>query len=1101
MIILHGTFFRGRLLVWGEVSGSIGRRAGRVGAKGWLPERPSRVPAFPRDLGPEGLRSALETAGLGETLGGRAEKAILWLPAADGRPMASSPLLSQSAGVSNDAFNGPGGGDADLVSPGTSAKPPGARTPAPWAATVIPLAPGDAVHFLSACAGRRMLAPGLIIGPDIAHWVAAMRYAGGLVARGLFIPSLSQVDGHGYEARWEPVIGGRDLERLHVLASAMPAVARCIGERGDGPPDRPASAVVSDFVAGVVDHLVRSAAPPPQDALPAQDTRPPQAAAPARDATPARRRRTRRRDEPGSLHDRWMAALRSSDATLDGETDELEAFHAQVRDWHRPMSLALASPFRLVFRLEEPSDGPRAAWKVRYLLQSVSDPSLLVPAEQAWNPTRPLATAFRRARFNPVEYLLMALGQAARLSPHVEKSLRASGPAGFELDAAGAHEFLSQTAAAMEQAGFGVMLPAWWTGKGTKLRLVARAHVRSPRLQTRGRLGLESVVDFDWEVALGDERVSLAELKALAELKVPLVKVRGQWVQLSAEEIRAALELWKKRSGSATLAEVVRMALGAERAPGDVPVEGLKATGWVADFLKQLAGETVFEELDQPEGFVGTLRPYQRRGYSWLAFLRRWGLGACLADDMGLGKTVQTLALIQRDWVKNGEKGAGDDGEGRKGGPGDGRRPTLLVCPTSVIGNWQREAARFAPGLPVMVHHGSARRKDRAAFKEAAARHAIVISSYALLARDLEAFLEVPWSGIVLDEAQNIKNPETGQARAARALPAEYRIALTGTPVENNVGDLWSIMEFLNPGLLGSQADFKRRFFIPIQTGRDPEATRRLKRLTGPFILRRLKTERSIISDLPEKLEAKIFCPLTREQASLYEAVVKEALEAVEGAEGIRRRGLVLATLSKLKQICNHPAQFLGDNSPIPGRSGKLTRLTEMLEEVSSVGDRALIFTQFSEMGEILRSHLQDTFGREVLFLHGGVPKGQRDWIIERFQRNDDDGPPFLVLTTKAGGTGLNLTRANHVFLFDRWWNPAVESQAADRAFRIGQTRTVQVHKFICQGTLEERIDELIEAKKEVAESVVGTGEGWLTELSTRELRGLLALSREAVSD
>ncbi|MHB8946958.1 MAG: DEAD/DEAH box helicase [Bacillota bacterium] len=982
---------------------------------------------------------------------------MLWLPLVNGLPMASSPMVSGSAAVSG----------------GTMAEPSVVAL-APWTATAVPLSAAESVEFLSACAGRWTLAPGLIVGRDLTFWAAAMRYGGGLVARELFIPSLRKADGRGYHASWEPVIGSGDLERLHVLASAMPAAARSVGPLEDAPPDKPALTVLSDFIAEVVDHLVRSAAAEPHG------------------AAPAGRRRRHRPDEDGSLHDRWAAALRSPDGTMKGETAELDAFAVQVREWQRPVTLTLTSPFRLVFRLEEPRDGQEAAWEVRYLLQAVSDPSLLVPAEQAWNPTGPRAATFRRAHFNPAEYLLVALGQAARLCPHVEKSLRSPAPCGFELDAGGAYEFLSQTAPAMELAGFGIRLPAWWTGKGTKLRLAARAHVRSPKLQAEGRLSLASVVEFDWEVALGGERVSQAELKALAELKVPLVKLRGQWVQLSAEEIRAALALWKKRSGSATLSEVVRMALGGERAAGGVPVEGLEASGWVADFLKQLEGEATFEELTQPKGFRGTLRPYQLRGYSWLAFLRHWGLGACLADDMGLGKTIQTLALVQRHWH------------------GNGRRPALLVCPTSVIGNWQREASRFTPHLPVMVHHGSARIRDSAAFKKEAARHAIVISSYALLARDLGALRAVPWSGVVLDEAQNIKNPETKPARAARTLSADYRIALTGTPVENNVGDLWSIMEFLNPGLLGTQAEFKRRFFIPIQADRDPRAAANLKRLTGPFILRRLKTDRSVISDLPEKLEAKVFCPLTREQASLYEAVVKEAVEALEAteateaAEGIRRKGLVLATLSKLKQVCNHPAQFLGDNSPIPGRSGKLTRLTEMLEEVNSVGGRALIFTQFAEMGEILRGHLQDTFGREVLFLHGGVSKGQRDRMIDRFQAGDAgdaEGPAIMVLTIKAGGTGLNLTRANHVFLFDRWWNPAVESQAADRAFRIGQTRAVQVHKFICQGTLEERIDELIEAKKEVAESVVGAGEGWLTGLSTKDLRGLFALSREAVSD
>ena len=385
-------------------------------------------------------------------------------------------------------------------------------------------------------------------------------------------------------------------------------------------------------------------------------------------------------------------------------------------------------------------------------------------------------------------------------------------------------------------------------------------------------------------------------------------------------------------------------------------------------------------------------------------------------------------------------------------------------------------------------------------FKTQAAKHSIVISSYSLLHRDFETLKSVSWAGVVLDEAQNIKNPETKQAKAARAIVADYRVALTGTPVENNVGDLWSIMEFLNPGFLGSQSEFRRSFFIPIQANRDPEAIERLKRITGPFVLRRLKTDKAIIADLPDKMEMKVFCTLTKEQASLYEAVVRDVAEALDSSQGIKRKGIVLATLSKLKQVCNHPAQFLGDNSAIANRSGKLARLTEMIEEILGIGDRALIFTQFTEMGVILHRHLQETFGREALFLHGAVSKKQRDRMVERFQA-EDNGPGVFILSLKAGGTGLNLTRANHVFHFDRWWNPAVENQASDRAFRIGQMKNVQVHKFICAGTLEERIDEMIEKKKEISEGVVGAGEAWLTELSTSELKQLFALGKDAAAE
>jgi SNF2 family DNA or RNA helicase len=606
--------------------------------------------------------------------------------------------------------------------------------------------------------------------------------------------------------------------------------------------------------------------------------------------------------------------------------------------------------------------------------------------------------------------------------------------------------------------------------------------MKTSEMQSASGFSLDQIVQFDWEVALGGEKVSFEELQKLAKFKTPLVKVRGQWVLLNPEEIQKAIQFWKRKvSEQTTLREIVRMALGGVETPGNIPIEEISASGWIADFLRELDGRTPFQELSQPQGFHGKLRPYQVRGYSWLSFLRRWGLGACLADDMGLGKTIQALALIQKDW---------ESGE---------RHPVLLMCPTSVVNNWQKEASRFTPELPVMVHHGIERMKGKD-FKTKAMEHAIVISSYAILTRDFETFKDLDWAGVVLDEAQNVKNPETKQSKAARAIPADYRIALTGTPVENNVGDLWSIMEFLNSGFLGTQGEFKNRFFIPIQAARDPEASERLKRLTGPFILRRLKTDKSIITDLPEKMEMKVFCTLTKEQASLYEAVVGETMDSLDETEGIQRKGLVLATLLKLKQVCNHPAHFLGDHSPIPKRSGKLNRLTEMTEEMMEVGDHALIFTQFTEMGAILQRYLQETFGREVLFLHGGTPKKHRDRMVERFQANDG-GPFFFILSLKAGGTGLNLTRANHVIHFDRWWNPAVENQATDRAFRIGQTKNVEVHKFICAGTLEEKIDEMIERKKEVAERVVGTGEAWLTELSTAELKNLFSLRREAIGE
>ena len=396
------------------------------------------------------------------------------------------------------------------------------------------------------------------------------------------------------------------------------------------------------------------------------------------------------------------------------------------------------------------------------------------------------------------------------------------------------------------------------------------------------------------------------------------------------------------------------------------------------------------------------------------------------------------------------------------------------------------------------MHHGAARNKSDLSAQ--AAQHDVVISSYALLHRDEKHLAEIEWGDVILDEAQNIKNPSTKQAQVARKLNAQWRAALTGTPVENRLSELWSIFQFLNPGYLGSQEAFRTQLANPIERASDPAATHQLKALVGPFILRRVKTDPAVISDLPQKNEMKVYCNLTKEQATLYEAVVRDSIRRIEDAEGIERRGIVLATLMKLKQVCNHPAQFLGDGSVLPGRSGKLARLTEMLQEVHTVHERALVFTQFAEMGKMLQSYLQEVLGEQVLFLHGGTPAKARTKMVDHFQ-DDPHGPAVFILSLKAGGTGLNLMRANHVFHFDRWWNPAVENQATDRAFRIGQTKNVQVYKYLCAGTFEEKIDEMIERKRALAQSIVGASEGWIAELSTKELRDLFALRKEAVGD
>ena len=1037
MLVLHAAARRDGLWVWGEAPPDAD--ASR--------HRPNRLPPgrqrYPFDAGPQRLIPVL--AEILERPIGRDlvfDSALLWAPTRGRSPLPSSLLVAEPA-------------------------PSRARTRiAPWVVSAWAPEPPLLVDLLCACMGPQTLGPGLLVGADLAWWAEVARLAGALVGAGHFLPSVA-AEAAGFQARWVPVILGEDAERLARLGSRMPASARALGPPdARKPPSVPPEHHLQPVLNRLVDSLVRAADPP--------------LGLPRGPAGPARRAQ----DFP-SLHDQWLHALRAEDDRLVGEAQTLARFADAVAEWQRPLIAGSAAPLRLCLRLEEPAETPAGAmadaWYVRFLLQPVADPSLLVPLPEAWRRRGQAARWLGREGFDPREYALAALAQACALCPSLEAGLQAAVPEGAPLDIAAAHRFLTEEGPALQQAGFPVLLPAWWTGR--RRRLSARAAVKNPRLEAGTGLTLDRMLEFDWEVALGGETLTRRELEALARLKAPLVRHRGEWVALRPDDVQAALALWKnRRSERATLGELVRMRLGAAEAPGGLELAGVQAEGSVGEFLARLEGSGSLSERSPPRGLTATLRPYQVRGFSWLCFLRDLGLGACLADDMGLGKTVQTLALLARDRE-----------EGRA------TKPVLLVCPTSVVSNWQREAARFTPGLPVLVHHGAARNK-RAAFARAARDHALVVSSYALLTRDIEFLAEVAWGGVVLDEAQNIKNPETRQARAARALHAEFRIVLTGTPVENHVGDLWSLMEFLNPGLLGSQAAFKRRFFIPIQTRADPETTERLRRLTGPFVLRRLKTDRSVLSDLPDKQEMKVFCSLTREQASLYTAVLDEASAAFARAEGIQRRGLILATLMKLKQVCNHPAQFLGDQSAIPGRSGKLALLEEVLGEVLEAGERALVFTQFAEMGAILRRHLQEYFGREVLFLYGGVPKAQRDHMVERFQE-EDLAPPLFVLSLKAGGTGLNLTRANHVVHFDRWWNPAVEDQATDRVFRIGQRRDVQVRKLVCAGTFEERIARMIEDKKALAEQVVGAGEGWLTELSNERLRELFALDRDAVGE
>jgi SNF2 family DNA or RNA helicase len=925
-----------------------------------------------------------------------------------------------------------------------------------WAIHAVGLSPVEVLSLLVRIPGPEHIDPSLSIGSDLIFWRAAARFALELLAAGRFKPELVASDGTT-RAVWKPLIESvAENDRYEKLVSVMPPAARALS-RSPQEPAFSARALLHDFLRSAVDQSARRA------------------------RGERSKVRARRRDTAEAL----LTALTSDSAALDVASDFIDEF----RKWGKPSDSYRGGNARICFRLKPPpkssapsteiSGSTSQRWALEYLLQAEDDPSLLVPAQTVWRERGSDLKFLNRKFEHPQERLLAGLGAAERVFQPIGESLRQAKPESCSLTHDQAYSFIKEGSVLLAASGFGVLLPGIGKKLTARMRVGPKRPAKKGQSSAKGLLSLERLVDFDWEAAIGGHSLTRAEFEKLVSLKMPLVQIRGEWVELNPDDLEKALSFWKKMESGAGigLGQVIEMALGPEAARG-LPISEIEAGGWVGDLLQRLKGEASVQQLRTPRDFKGRLRHYQKYGLSWLAFLREYGLGACLADDMGLGKTIQAIALLLDLRVKGNSK------------------PTLLICPTSVVGNWHRELARFAPSLGVLVHHGTRREKTDLAAQ--AAKHDVVISSYSLLHRDEQQLSAVEWGELILDEAQNIKNPDTRQANAARRLAAEHRIALTGTPIENRLSELWSIFEFLNPGYLGSRKSFRTAFELPVERTDDKEAARRLKSLSSPFILRRLKTDKSVIKDLPAKNEMKVFCGMTREQVTLYEAVVRDSLKAISEAEGMKRRGVVLATLLRLKQVCNHPAQFLGDGSSLDDRSGKLNRLAEMLEEARAVGDRSLIFTQFAEMGELLRQYLQRTFGQEVLFLHGGTPARSRQGMIDRFQ-TDRGGPFAFVLSIKAGGTGLNLTRASNVFHYDRWWNPAVENQATDRAFRIGQTRNVQVYKYICGGTVEEQVDAMIESKKELADNIVGAGEGWITELGTEQLRDLLKLRKEVI--
>ncbi len=654
----------------------------------------------------------------------------------------------------------------------------------------------------------------------------------------------------------------------------------------------------------------------------------------------------------------------------------------------------------------------------------------------------------------------------------------------------------------LEACGLVVRIPDWWkAGRAPRPQVSVRVGG-----EPAARLGAEAVLDFSVRMTLEGEELTEAERRELLSAAGGLIRLRGRWVEVDGEKLAAALEHWKRverqvRSGGLSFHEGMRLLAGAPagRDITEVPEplaawSGVEAGEWLRGLLERLRNPDAERSLSEA-GLKATLRPYQVTGAKWLALLAGLGLGACLADDMGLGKTVQVIALLVH---VHGGSGRASARRTRPGG--EASAPSLIVAPASLIANWKSELERFAPGLKVFVAHPSETDIDlnaAAALDAALGAIDVVLSTYGVVTRSA-ALRSRAWRLVVLDEAQAIKNPGAQQTRAVKELTASARIALTGTPIENRLSDLWSLFDFLNPGLLGGARAFAEAAKGMSQGGDASYAP--LRRLVQPYILRRLKSDKRIIADLPEKTEVRAFCGLTREQATLYERCVQELARALERTEGIRRRGAVLSYLMQLKQICNHPAQWAGQGPYTGARSGKFERLGQICAELAERQERVLVFTQFRELTEPLAAYLQQVFGRAGLTLHGGTAVAKRKGLVEQFQR--EDGPPFFVLSLKAGGTGLNLTAASQVIHFDRWWNPAVENQATDRAFRIGQQHNVLVHKFVCRGTVEEKIDALIEAKRDLARELLDAGgERLLTQMSDAELLATVALDIHKACD
>lgn len=891
---------------------------------------------------------------------------------------------------------------------------------------------------------------------DELRWLAHLqRWCLSLMARGRWLPVVEATGDHCC-ARWQPLLNHEDDRyRLETMALHMPQALLS----GQDPLDalacrRPEQQrlQVAGIVAALLDTQMRVAFTPLEEGL----------------------------DE---LLDSWQQALASPGGFLTSDGDGVERLQMATNHWRQGVTGQLA-PARACLELQTPpprqgeQDGHH--WRLCFGLQAAVDPGLWLDAEAVWAAGDNAVHIGEIPVDQPSQLLLEGLGRALSAFAPLERGLEGATPSSMSLTPAEAFVLIRTASRRLRDLGVGVKLPATLSdGLAGRMGLAIQADLPP---ESQG-FSLGESLQWRWTLMIGGQPITLNQLERLSAQKSPLVNHGGQWVELRPGDIKAA-ETFCLGEPRFSLEDALRLAGDNSEALQRLPVHRFEAGPRLQQVLEQYHHYKQPDPLPAPEGFCGQLRPYQERGLGWLAFLYRFGQGACLADDMGLGKTIQLLAFLQYLKVQK-----------------ELKRPVLLVCPTSVMTNWRREAQQFTPGLRVIEHYGSSRPGTSEELAAALNGVDLALTSYGLLQRDLTTLSSYGWQGVVLDEAQAIKNPTSKQSAAARELARLgqqpcFCIALTGTPVENRVSEIWPLMNFLNPRVLGEEGFFRQRYRLPIERYGDMSSLRDLRRRVGPFILRRLKTDQSIISDLPEKVELDEWCGLSDEQRRLYSKTVDDALEVIARAPRGERHGWVLTLLTKLKQVCNHPALLLQEQEvgqDFSRRSAKLQRLEEILDELTAVGDRALLFTQFARWGHLLKQHLEHRFRGEVPFLHGGSSKTERQGMVDRFQQ-DPRGPQLFLLSLKAGGVGLNLTRASHVIHIDRWWNPAVENQATDRAYRIGQTNRVMVHKFITSGSLEENVDRMIREKARLAEDVIGDGEDWLADLDMDDIKDLVSL-------